>query len=114
MQLRQSCLLLHKIDFVDIELYSISNMIGQIMKNFKLTPKNKFQEYTSIKKIESTIHLRLIFVVALKKEVSKKLQVLIIALLLLRMCNLWNLVDYWYILNLYTYSVYKFSLCYLY
>ena len=37
MQLRQSCLLLHKMDFVDIELRSETNMIQQIMKSSKIS-----------------------------------------------------------------------------
>ena len=68
MQLRQSCLLLHKMDFVDIELHSKSNMIRQIMKTLKLTKKINFRSIcTSTKKVESNIHLGLILVVALNK-----------------------------------------------
>ena len=42
----QSCSLLHKMDFVDIEMHSISNMIRQIMKTLNLTKEIKFQVYT--------------------------------------------------------------------
>ena len=39
-QLRQSCLLLHKMDFVDIELHSKSNSIQLIMKTLNLTKES--------------------------------------------------------------------------
>ena len=42
----QSCSILHKMDFVDIELHSISNMIRQIMKTLNLIKESKFQVYT--------------------------------------------------------------------